>query len=182
MTAIRFRAAALCLGFASLIPHHAAYAQASAEACIAQADVSDGVIYAMPLLMAAVRGKCDGALSSSGFLATGGDAFIAPFAQRQGAAWPGAMRMLSQFGGKGGAQADEMMTMFQTLPPETVRPLFDAVIEQKVAEEIKVGDCAKIERGVELLSPLPPENVGGLITFLLDVAKVDNPKVCPAAK
>lgn len=90
--------------------------------------------------------------------------------------------MLSQFGGKGGAEADEMMAMFQTLPPETVRPLFDAVIEQKVAEEIKVGDCAKIERGVELLSPLPPENVGGLITFLLDVAKVDNPKVCPAAK
>lgn len=179
MGSFRFRALALGLGMAAVMQHQVALAQADAAACIEQADLADAVVYAMPLLTQAVRGKCSASLSSSGFIARQGDAFVAPYVARQAAAWPGALRMLSQFGGsdKDGA---EMMQMFSALPADTVRPLFDAIIEQKVAEEIKVADCAKIERGVELLSPLPPENVSGLVTFLLDLAKVDNPKMCPA--
>lgn len=175
-----FRAAALCLGVFAAMQHQVALAQAEAAACIEQADLADGVIYAMPILTKAVRGKCGTNLSSSGFMARQGDAFVAPYVARQAAAWPGALRMLSQFGGGDDREAADMMQMLGTLPADSVRPLFDAIIEQKVAEEIKVGDCTKIERGVELLSPLPPENVSGLVTFLLDLAKVDNPKMCPA--
>lgn len=171
--------AAFALSLAALLSAQAAQAQAEAKACVQQADLADAVVYAMPILTKAVRGKCGSALSSSGFMARQGDAFIAPYVERQPAAWPGAMRLLAQFAGDAGEGAD-MMQMFNSLPPETVRPLFDAIIEQKVAEEIKVADCGKIERGVELLSPLPPENVSGLVTFLFDLAKVDNPKICPA--
>ena len=181
MTSIRTRAAILALGLAAMTQHQIAYAQASAEKCIAQADVSDAVVYAMPILTAGMRSKCGDTLSPGGFMATQGDAFVAPYAERQTAAWPGALRMLSQFGDSG-AEAGEMMAMFQSLPADTVRPLFDAIIEQKIAEEIKLTDCGKIERAVELLAPLPPENVSGIVTFLLDVAKVDNPKICPADK
>lgn len=170
---------ALGLSLTALMFGQAAQAQASAAACVQQADLADAVVYAMPILTSAVRGKCAATLSSNGFMAVQGDAFVAPYAARQAAAWPGALRMLSQFAGEG-KESEEMTQMFNALPAETVRPLFDAIIEQKVAEEIKVDDCAKIERGVELLAPLPPENVSGLVTFLLDIAKVDNPKLCPA--
>lgn len=182
MTPTRFRAIACVLGLAAMLPHHAAYAQSSAAQCVAQADLADGVIYAMPILTAAVRGKCAGSLSADGFMAKQGDAFIAPYVARQNAAWPGALRLLSQFGARGGGEGDEMLATIQTLPPEAVRPLFDALIGQKLAEEIKVADCARIERGVSLLAPLPPENVSGLVTFVLEIAKVDNPKICPAAQ
>ncbi|OZA92956.1 MAG: hypothetical protein B7X57_06585, partial [Erythrobacter sp. 34-65-8] len=147
MTSLRTKVLALGLGLAALAQHQVAFAQAGAQACIAQADVSDAVVYAMPILTKAVQTKCEGTLSSSGFMARKGTAFVAPYLKQQPAAWPGALRMLSQFAGtdKDGA---EMMAMFGSLPAETVRPLFDAIIEQKVAEEIKVADCGKIERGV----------------------------------
>ena len=179
MGKFRFRTLVLGLGMAAMLPHQVALAQSDAKACVEQADLADAVVYAMPLLTQAMRNKCSDSLSSSGFMAREGDAFVAPYAARQDAAWPGALRMLSQFAGNEKEGAD-MMQMFSALPAETVRPLFDAIIEQKVAEEIKVADCGKIERGVELLAPLPPENVSGLVTFLMDLAKVGNPKLCPA--
>ena len=175
----RIRGIALGLSLSALMFGQAAQAQASAEACVQEADLADAVVYAVPILTKAVRGKCSTTLSSSGFMAIQGDAFTAPYTARQGAAWPGALRMLSQFAAEG-KDGEEMMQMFGSLPAETVRPLFDAIIEQKVAEEIKLDDCTRIERGVELLSPLPPENVSGLVTFLLGIAKIDNPKLCPA--
>ena len=33
---------------------------------------------------------------------------------------------------------------------------------------------------MELLAPLPPENFGGLLTFILDVTDVKEPDICPA--
>lgn len=175
----RLRSLVLAFGVAAVVPHQVALAQSDAQACIEQADLADAVVYAMPILTQAMRSKCSDTLSPNGFMALQGDAFVAPYAERKDAAWPGALRMLSQFAGNEKEGAD-MMQMFSALPAETVRPLFDAIIEQKVAEEIKVDDCGKIERGVELLSPLPPENVSGLVTFLMDLAKVANPKLCPA--
>ena len=35
-----------------------------------------------------------------------------------------------------------------------------------------------IERAMELLAPLPPENLGGLLTFILDVTDVKEPAIC----
>jgi hypothetical protein len=73
----------------------------------------------------------------------------------------------------------EMMTAFEQLPPDSMRLFVDTIVIQKVAQEIRVQDCSKIDRGVELLSPLPVENVGGLASFLFEMAGVENPSVCP---
>ena len=170
--------AAACLCLAALSQHEVAVAQKNAT-CVERADLADGVTYAIPMLMKAVRSKCGTTLSDSGFMATKGDAFVKPFADRQSAIWPGALRLLMTFAGSD-KEAKEVSGMFRDLPPETVRPLFDAIIEQKVAKDIKLADCARIERGVELLAPLPVENIGGLVTFLVEMAKVKNPELCPA--
>ncbi|MFN4114537.1 MAG: hypothetical protein ACK4GD_11400 [Sphingomonadaceae bacterium] len=181
MTSLRFRMLAFGLGLAAMTQHQVALAQAKAEACIAQADLSDAVVYTMPILAQAVQSKCAATLSPNGFMATNSAAFLAPYVAQQSKAWPGAMRMLSQFAGDDKEGAG-MIAMLAVLPPDTVRPLVDAIVEQKVAEEIKPTDCARIERGVELMAPLPPENVGGLLTFILDIAKVENPRLCPATR
>ena len=54
----------------------------------------------------------------------------------------------------------------------------DAILAQKLGESIKPADCGKIERAMELLSPLPPENLGGLLTFVMDVTGNRQPAVC----
>jgi len=47
-----------------------------------------------------------------------------------------------------------------------------------IAKEIKPDSCGKIERGLELLSPLPVDNVAGLMTFIAELADLKNPPVC----
>lgn len=160
-------------------------AQAQQQACVNSADLSDAVVYAMPIAYDAARTTCANRLSNRGFMATRGESYIAPFRAGQGKAWPGAFRFLKTFmtsdaAGEGGSQAD-MAAMLTAMPEESLRPFVDALVGQMIAAEIKGEDCAKIERGVELLSPLPTENVGGLIAFLAELTDLDNPPICGAA-
>ncbi|MXO90281.1 hypothetical protein [Pontixanthobacter aquaemixtae] len=152
----------------------------AAQDCVDQEALSDATIYAMPLLYTAFSTKCGSELSETGFLATEGEAFIAPYQALQDDKWSGAFVLLQQFGkGRKGKGNDEMLKLFSSLPEEAMRPFVDAIIQQKVAEEIKVKDCGKIERGVEALAPLPPENMGSLLSFIMDMSGVKNPSLCP---
>ena len=57
----------------------------------------------------------------------------------------------------------------------------DGDVAEQAAGEIKGESCGRIERGLELVSPLPAENVGGLAAFIFELADVKAPAVCPAA-
>lgn len=161
-------------------------AQAQQAACVAPADLADAAVYAMPLAYDAARTACANRLARDGFIAKQGEAYIAKFRAGQDKAWPGAFRFLkvymnSQSGTEGAADAD-MQAMIAAMPEEALRPFVDALVGQMIAEEIKGDSCGKIERGMELLSPLPSENVGGLVALLFDVADMKNPPLCTAAQ
>lgn len=148
-----------------------------AQQCVDQEDVADATVYVMPLLASAFAGKCSNELAADGFMMSNGAAFVAPYAELQDQKWAGAYRLLLSFAAEGKG-AGPMAELMSSLPEESVRPFIDAIIEQKVAEEIKVKDCAKIERGIEMLAPLPPENMGGLLAFVMDMSGVDKPSLC----
>lgn len=171
------------LAFAALLTGEAAAAQT--QACVAPADLGDGVVYAMPIAYEAVRSACANRLARDGFISARGEGFITPFRARQDAAWPGAFRLLKTFmasdpknAGNGGP---DMLAMLSSMPEDALRPFVDAMIGQVIAEEIKGDDCSRIERGVELISPLPIENVGGLVAFIAEMADLNNPSICPTA-
>lgn len=151
---------------------------AMAQECVEQADLSDAIIYAMPLIGDAFSETCSGELSDQGFMATKGDEFLAPYRAKQDATWPGALRLLKAFGDKGKGP-DGMSEMIGSLPESALRPFVDAVIVTMVGKEIKPKDCSKIERGVALVAPLPEDNVGDLVAFMMDMADVKNPPLCP---
>jgi hypothetical protein len=175
MTKLIKRTFATALALAAIAQPQVALAQQ----CVEQADVRDGVIYAMPLLVDGFRAKCGAQLAADGFFAVEGESFAAPFRARQNETWPGALRLFNQFGAAGKSGDSATAAMIGQLPESALRPFLDALIQQMVATEIKTEDCGKIERGVSLLAPLPPENIGGLASFLFEMAKVDNPTVCP---
>ena len=153
---------------------------ASAQECIAPQDLTDAAIYAVPVIANGFRASCSAQLSPNGFFATQGQAFVAPYEAMQAERWPGAMRAVMAFATSGKDQLDDasMREMVQDLPPEALRPFVDAILAQKLGESIKPADCGKIERAMELLSPLPPENLGGLLTFVMDVTGNRQPAVC----
>ncbi|WP_086619887.1 hypothetical protein [Erythrobacter tepidarius] len=160
-------------------------AQAQQQACVDANDLGDAVLYAMPIAYDAVGTACSKQLTRDGFMARGGDAFIAKFRSHQDKAWPGAFRLLKTFmakdAGGQGASGTDMTAMIASLPEESLRPFVDGLVGQMIAGEIKPESCSKIERGMELLSPLPVENVAGLMTFIAELADLKDPKICSAA-
>jgi hypothetical protein len=160
-------------------------AEAQQKPCVNPADLADAVVYVMPAAFDAAKTACGSRFASDGFVAREGDAYIAAFREGQDKAWPGAFRFLKTFmdqGGAGqGAKGDDMAAMLSAMPADALRPFVDALVGQMIAGEIKPESCDKIERGLELLSPLPRDNVGGLIAFIVELADVKNPPVCRAA-
>ena len=161
-------------------------AQAQQQACVAPTDLGDSVVYVLPIAYDAARNACASQFASDGFVATRGDRFISAFRQRQGASWPGALRMLKVFmaqqnGAETSARSEfDINAMIAALPEANLRPLVDGLVGQMIAGEITPDNCNRIERGMELLSPLPTENVAGLASFIADIAELKRLTICPA--
>ena len=151
---------------------------ALAQACLAPDDVTDAGIYAIPVVADGFRDSCTPHLAADGFFATQGEDFVAPYSAMQSEHWPGTLRVFLALAASDGT--DERADALGELPADALRPLVDAFLAQKIGEEIKPKDCSKIERAMELLAPLPPENLGGLLTFILDVTGVKEPTICDA--
>lgn len=153
-------------------------AQAQSQPCVNAQDLADAVVYAMPLAYDAASTACANRLTKDGFMATRGEDYIAQFRTSQDQTWPGAFRFLKTFMNKDGGSDDQMAAMLSTMPEDALRPFVDALVGQMIAEEIKGDSCTKIERGLELLSPLPTENMGGLVAFIAEMTDLKNPPVC----
>ncbi len=142
---------------------------AMAQSCISEEDLSSAVRYSMPAIVSAVSGECSAELPADGFFATQSNAFLAPYVAQQDANWPGTLRVIKSFGSNDESPIDT--AMFDALPESALRPFVDAIITTMLAKEIKPDQCGKIERGMELIAPLPPENIGGLIGFVVSMVE-----------
>ena len=178
----RFPALAAAAAVASLLPARAQAQQAAAKACLTEREVAQMVIYAVPGVVEGVRGKCASKLAKSGFLATKGDTFVAQYAAMQNETWPLAKSAILKFVGSpkaGTAKANDPVAFLAALPDHSIRPLVDAMIAQKIGEEIKPGSCANVERGIQLASVMSPRDSGAIVAFVMAMAKPKNPSICP---
>ncbi|MCL9982069.1 MAG: hypothetical protein NBV60_02815 [Erythrobacter sp.] len=178
------RIIAPALALAALATATTTTAQAQQQACVNAADLGDAVLYAMPIAYDAVGTSCARQLKADGFMARDGAGFVERFRAKQDAAWPGAFRLIKTFmaqeGGEAGSSDADMTAMIAALPEESLRPFVDGLVGQMIAEEIKPDSCGKIERGMELLAPLPADNLAGLFAFVAELADLKSPAVCPA--
>ena len=153
-----------------------ALAQAQRD-CISEAEVSAMVIYAVPSALRGVQSRCGANLAPNGFLATNGARLAQRYAAASDANWPRALSGLNRMVGSGELKQQAPIQLDQ-LPPELVRPLFDEMIAQKVATQVAVTDCRRIERAAEAFSPLEPEELGRISAVVLNLVGVDKPKIC----
>jgi hypothetical protein len=155
--------------------HIAAIAALAALALPATAEARDlsstetqaAVRYALPHLLAGIRSTCGPKLSQDGYLAKNGAALFDRYSQGSEAAWPAARSALMELGSE---KNSDMAQMFTQMPDSALKPFVDAMISSMVATKIKAGDCGDVERGLELLAPLPPENIAGLVGFVIEMA------------
>lgn len=177
------RSLAPLLAIAALAQAPAAQA-AQVRNCVAPADLTDTMIYVMPIAYDAARVACAGQFNNQSFFAGQGERFIGSFRARQNGAWPGAFRTLklalAEQNGNASKNDIDLLAMAQSLPEASLRPFVDGLVGQMIAKEIKPSSCGKIERGMELVSPLPVENVAGLMGFVLELVDLGNPAICAA--
>lgn len=157
-------------------------AAAQAERCVTEQEVSAIAIYSVPSLVQAVRQRCAGELTASGYLARRGDALASRYTALQPAVWPRAKTGLFKlFAGNASAGRSGLDT-FSTLPDEAVRPFVDALIVQESAPRIALRNCTRIERVIEVMAPIDPEVAGTLLGVLVGFADSERIPVCPARR
>lgn len=169
------------LALSALATAQAAQAQ-DLGPCVAAEDAADAVIYAMPSAYDAALKTCGNRIAPDSFLrSTRGKAFIDGFRAQQDARWEGTFRFFKVFIEQETKGDDTAAQMIAAMPAESLRPFVDAMLGEAIGQEIKPDTCAKIDRGVALLSPLPVENVGGLVAFILEQVDLENPRMCNAS-
>lgn len=169
---------AAAFSLAALASAQAAQAQ---QACIMPADAADTLMYLMPVAYDGALKSCKKTFADNAFLPSAeGRAYIEQFRSKQDQTWPGTYRaaqvMIASQGGADGGMAETL----GALDESSLRPFADALLGQMIAEEIKPDSCDKIDRGIALLSPLPAENIGGLVAFALELMGPGQLPVCNA--
>lgn len=163
------------LGLAALASAQAAHAQ---QVCIAPKDAAATVMYLMPVAYDAAMKSCKKEFGDDSFMTSSdGRSFIEKFRTQADNTWPGAYRVAQFLIASQGAGDDGMAQTLGELDEKQLRPFADALIGQMIAEEIKPEACDKVDRGMELMSPLPAENVGGLVSFILEMVDLGDSEV-----
>ena len=129
--------------------------------------------YALPLAFDGYRTACAAEISSDGYVAQNSERLAAKFEEGSEQAWPAAKNLLVSMAAEDGG---DMVAFFGAMPDETLKPFVDGIIEVMIAQEIKTENCSDIERGLELLDPMPVENMAGLIGFFIDMDNRDKAK------
>ena len=142
---------------ALLISPTQAFAQDAAD--LAEEDITATVRYVLPLMLEAVSRKCAPHLAADGFMATNGDMLLVKYSEGSAVHWPAAKQVFIAIGED---KEPGSTAIFNELPDSAVKPLMDAIIPQMLLEEVKPESCPVIERTLELIEPLPADNVAAL--------------------
>ena len=155
-------------------------AASAQSACVTIEEASAIAVYSVPSLVQAVRLRCDGQLSSSGYLARSGNTLISRYGSIQAQAWPkaksGLLKVLTSKAGA--APGAVILDMVRALPDDAVRPLVDALLVQEASAKIPVSHCSHAERVIQHVAPIEPEMAGGLLGAIAGLINHSDFPVC----
>ena len=150
-------------------------AQGATSACLQPQQAESLVVALIPDTLAAVAARCASALPPTATLRAG----LVPIADRYRAAREAALPDAAV------SAAALMGDDGEGLASSTVVDLFGQIAAREIVKEIKPRDCARVDRIVALLAPLPPGNIAGLAVEMMSAApgrKVNGLAICPAER
>lgn len=150
------------------------------QACVTVEEASAIAVYSVPSLVQAVRLRCDGQLSPTGYLARSGNNLISRYGSIQAQAWPkakaGLLKVLTSKAGAASAAVN--LDMVRALPDDAVRPLVDSLIVQEASAKIPVSHCSHAERVIQHVAPIEAEIAGGLLGAIAGLINHSEFPVC----
>jgi hypothetical protein len=168
----------------------AAPAEQAPRPCLTQAQVEAMTLFALPPLLEGAAKACAPALPASSYLMNGGRTLARTLAADGSAHWTSAAAAVTMLGGK-----DFPAGLSET----TARGLIHDLVLNGLSTAKSREQCGRIDRAADLLSPLPPRNLAGLVVLGVEIATAeeinDKPKgkakakaagkaplMCPAAR
>lgn len=143
----------------------AAPASAQSEDEIDPAAVSAAVRYALPLAFEGYMTACFETLDAGGFVTMNAPALRAKFTDGAEASWPGAREFMVQVAQEEGAFEGTV----EEISDDELRAALDPLIETMAATEIKPEYCSDIETALEIMDPLPADNLAAMFGFMMDL-------------
>lgn len=141
--------------------------------CLTQAQVEAMTLFALPPLLEGAAKACAPALPANSYLMNGGRTLAQTLAAESSTHWASAGPAVTMLGGKEfPAGLSEM----------TARGLIHDLVMNGLSTVKGREQCGRIDRAADLLSPLPPRNLAGLVVLGVEIATVEEMNDTPKGK
>lgn len=133
----------------------------AAKECLTPEEAGGVIGLIVPSAIRGVRDACGPHLPAIAYLKTNGDRLAARFEAQNSKPSPATARAISKLSGMPDMPFSDMMVA-----------MFTSFMQPMVAEEakaLKPQDCAKVDRVVALLDPLPADNLVELTVIMVEV-------------
>lgn len=117
---------------------------------------------AMPAAFRSLQVKCSPVLSASAYMFASGESLHRKLTTASQSAAPGASRILASVAARSNPAMSEILA---GMPAETLLPFVNEMVAGMLTREIEPDQCATIDRVLELIEPLPAENVADLLAL-----------------
>lgn len=136
---------------------------------LSEAEATAVARYAMPLVLEGFSEKCAASLDPTGYFGRDRSALMTRFSDNARGSFPAAKGALLKL-----VSTDDDTAFLRDLPDDAMEPLARAFVPRMVADKIEAESCGDIERAMELLAPLPAENMTAIVGLF--VARMTEPK------
>ena len=153
-------------------------AQAQDITDVSEEEFSALVRFALPAAFPRVQSVCSRVLPADSYMFANGDELQARFDEASVGSFAGARDVIVKLGASENPGLADMITQ---MPPEVLEPFMAEIIAGKLAQELKPDICEPANRVMELLDPLPAQNLADLVGYLvIFVANEDKKKEAAA--
>ena len=128
--------------------------------------------YALPIAFDSFVTSCSANLAPGGYALSNSDRLMVKFSEGSDENWPAAKQAMIAMASEGD-DADGMAAIFDVMGDEELRPFVDALVGGLISGEIKADDCEIIERGLEILDPLPADNLAQVVGLFFELGAND---------
>lgn len=126
--------------------------------------------FAMPRAFESVQQKCRPTLPAAAYMVARGDTVRARLRAASEGSWEAARGAIVRLASR---EAPEMRNMLTQMPQDALQPFAEEMIAGMIVKEVKADSCGQINRVLELLDPLPAENLADLIAFAVIESQKD---------
>jgi hypothetical protein len=134
---------------------------------------------AMPAAFRSLQTKCDPVLDADAYMFARGETLHRRLLATSNTAAPGATQVIARVASRSNPAMGQMLA---GLSPEALRPFVNEMVAGLVISRVETDQCARIDRVLEMLEPLPPENLAQLMAFAYTQSQADERVASAAAR